>query len=66
MTQAVATLLNELAVRPSALLSLIERPESFGERLGFNSAQIGALRSADKLKRPMRPVTFTTGTTIEV
>ncbi|AEI43133.1 hypothetical protein [Paenibacillus mucilaginosus] len=66
MTTAVNTLLSQIAGSPSTLSALTEQPEQLGAKLGFNAAQLSALRSADRFERPMRPVTFTTGTTISV
>ncbi|WP_426445465.1 hypothetical protein ACP26L_19135 [Paenibacillus sp. S-38] len=66
MTTAVNTLLSELTASQEALTALVAQPEQLGAGLGFNADQLRALRSADRFERPMRPVTFTTGTTITV
>lgn len=65
MTTAINMMLSEMAEGSVAISALAEQPEMFGAKLGFGQAQLSALRSADRFDRPMRPVTFTTGMTIE-
>ncbi|PYI55660.1 hypothetical protein [Paenibacillus flagellatus] len=63
---AVEKLISEAVARPELLEMLAKQPERVGQELGFGSAQLEALKSADRqTDRPMYPVTFTTGTTIE-